>query len=32
MFDIRTFRELEALKGHDKEVNCERFHLRFLGS
>jgi WD40 repeat protein len=22
LFDIRTFRELEALKGHTKEVNC----------
>jgi WD40 repeat protein len=24
LFDIRTFRELEALKGHTKEVNCTR--------
>jgi polyadenylation factor subunit 2 len=22
LFDIRTFRELEAMKGHTKEVNC----------
>jgi polyadenylation factor subunit 2 len=25
LFDIRTFKELEPLKGHDKEVTCECF-------
>jgi len=23
LFDIRTFRELDAMKGHTQEVNCE---------
>lgn len=26
LFDIRTFRELEVLKGHEKEVNCIEWH------
>jgi len=31
LFDIRTFKELEPLKGHPKEVTCESRKLELAG-